>query len=154
AARGSVLWYLHADTGVPSGALAALRASTAPWGCFAVALDSHDPRLRCTAFVMNARARLTGSATGDMAIWARRTLVDAIGGWPALAAFEDLAFTDRARAHARFEVLGPPVTTSARRWEARGVTRTMVEMLALRGAYRAGVDPARLARLYEAGARG
>lgn len=148
AARGDLLWFLHADTGVPAGALAALRAARAPWGCFAVTIGSRDPRLRLTAAGMNLRARRTGSATGDMAIWARRGFVTEVGGWAPLLAFEDLVFTDRARRVARPEVLVPAVTTSARRWQAHGFTRTMLTMFALRGAYRAGVDPGWLGAVY------
>jgi rSAM/selenodomain-associated transferase 2 len=153
AARGDLLWFLHADTGVPAGAVAALRGTRAAWGCFAVRIASRDPRLRLAAAGMNLRARATGSATGDMAIWARRTLVDQVGGWAPLLAFEDLVFTDRARHLAPAEVLTPAVTTSARRWATHGFTRTMLTMLALRGAYRMGVEPGRLAALYRGEAR-
>lgn len=148
AARGDLLWFLHADTGVPPGAVAALRATASAWGCFAVTISSGDPRLRLVATAMNLRARLTGSATGDMAIWARRSLVDQVGGWAPLPAFEDLVFTDQARRFAPAEVLEPAVTTAARRWNTHGITRTILKMAALRGAYRLGADPARLARRY------
>ena len=148
AARGDRLWFLHADTEVPAGAVAALRAARAEWGCFAVEIGSADLRLRATGALMTLRARLTGSATGDMGIWAGRGLVERVGGWPALRAFEDLVFTDRARAVAAWEVLTPRLTTSARRWEARGITRTMAQMMVLRAAYRLGADPTRLAERY------
>ncbi len=148
AARGDVLWFVHADTGVPDGALDVLRSCGAQWGCFVVRIGSPDPVLRWTAHVMNVRARRTGSCTGDMGIWARRDFYAAVGGWPALPAFEDLVFTDRARARVRPAVLEPALTTSARRWEQRGVGRTAAEMLALRWAWRAGVPAERLAGLY------
>ncbi|MDP2307061.1 MAG: TIGR04283 family arsenosugar biosynthesis glycosyltransferase [Pseudomonadota bacterium] len=148
AARGDLLWFLHADTGVPVGAAAALRATRAAWGCFEVTIASEDPRLRLVAAAMNLRARRTGSATGDMGIWARRPLLAKVGGWVPLLAFEDLVFTDRARRLAPAEVLAPAVTTSARRWNAHGLTRTVLTMLALRAAYRLGADPALLAELY------
>jgi hypothetical protein len=50
---------------------------------------------------------------------------------------------------------GPPaclharVTTSGRRWESRGVLRTIVLMWRLRLLYFFGARPERLARLYE-----
>jgi hypothetical protein len=40
------------------------------------------------------------------------------------------------------------VVTSARRWERRGVARTVLLMWALRLGYYAGVAPERLARFY------
>jgi hypothetical protein len=44
--------------------------------------------------------------------------------------------------------LRTPVTTSGRRWEARGVWQTMVLMWWLRLRYFFGASPARLARAY------
>jgi hypothetical protein len=50
--------------------------------------------------------------------------------------------------------IGPPlclrerVTTSSRRWEERGVFRTMLLMWRLRLSYWLGADPARLAGRY------
>jgi hypothetical protein len=47
-----------------------------------------------------------------------------------------------------------PVKTSARRWEANGVSRTIVKMLELRVKYHLGVPPDRLAKEWRALARG
>lgn len=148
AAAGSILWFVHADTGVPAGAGAALRAATAPWGCFATTLRSRDPRLRFCGRWMTARARRTGSCTGDMGLWFSRELFGALGGFAPLPALEDLDLSDRARALHPWAVLEPRVTTSARRWELEGTTRTMLRLWALRAGYRLGVDPDRLARSY------
>ncbi len=147
-ATGERLWFLHADTGIPPGLGAQVRDAQARWGCCAVRVGSADPRLRLTGRIMNARARVTGSCTGDMAIWADRALFLAAGGFAPLAALEDLDFSDRLRGSEAWSVLAPRVTTSARRWEAHGVTRTMAWMIALRLGYRLGVDPSRLARAY------
>lgn len=148
AATGDVLWFLHADAVPPVGSDEALRRVPAPWGCFSVQFDSADPRLRLTALGMNRRARRTGSATGDMGIWARRDFFDTTGGFPQLASFEDLVFSERARTRAPWAVLSPPLLVSARRWETRGFTRTTLEHWGLRGAWRLGVPAERLARLY------
>lgn len=153
AARGDRLLFLHADTVVPPGALAAVRAASGRWGCFAVRFDTGDPRLRWTAAVMNARARATGSCTGDMGIWFDRAFLETLGGWSALDAFEDLVLTDAARARARPSVLTPALTASARRWARRGVTRTVAKLLAIRWAYRLGAPPERLATLYRTAPR-
>ncbi|GDX79489.1 glycosyl transferase [Deltaproteobacteria bacterium] len=148
AATGSILWFVHADTGVPAGAGAALRGAAAPWGCFATTLRSRDPRLRFCGRWMTARARRSGSCSGDMGLWFRRELFTALGGFAPLPALEDLELSDRARAQHPWAVLEPRITTSARRWELEGTTRTMVRLWALRAGYRLGVDPDRLARSY------
>lgn len=155
AARGDLLWFLHADTRVPPGAAAALRsaATCASWGCFEVRISSPDPRLQLTAWLMNRRARRTGSCTGDMGIWCGRSFFDAIGGFSSLPVLEDLDFSDRARRSQEAAVLRPALETSARRWEQHGVGRTMLRLWGMRAAYRLGVAPERLARHYRRPAR-
>lgn len=150
AARGDLLWFLHADSRVPRGAGDALRraARVAEWGCFETRVESRDPRLRWTGFVMSTRARATGSCTGDMGLWMRRGLYERLGGFAPLPALEDLDLSDRARAVARCHVIPLPLGTSARRWEAEGVNRTVLRMLLVRAGYRAGLDPAWLVRAY------
>lgn len=150
AASGELLWFVHADTTVPAGAGPAIRASQAPWGCFAVRIEHDDPRLRLTSWLMTRRAQRSGSCTGDMGIWLDRAFLAALGGWPTHDALEDLVLTDAARARARPAVLTPALGTSARRWARRGVNRTIAEMLALRWAYRLGAPPDRLAARYRA----
>lgn len=150
AARGEVVWFVHADTRVPAGAGEALRAAAARegWGCFATRVESADPRLRVCGAWMTARARRTGVCTGDMGMWLRREVYDDVGGFPPWAAFEDLELADRARARHRWAVVDLPLGTSARRWERDGVSRTILRMWALRAGFRLGVDPALLARAY------
>lgn len=145
-ARGDRLWFLHADAGVPVGSGRAVREATAAWGCFEVQVRSTDPRLKRTAAWMNRRARRSGSATGDMGIWIDRVLLEQLGGVPELRVMEDLVLTDRARARSRPDVLAPPLELDTRRWESSGVNRTVVQMWALRVAFRLGVPPERLAR--------
>jgi hypothetical protein len=61
---------------------------------------------------------------------------------------EDVALCRALKRAGRLVALHETVVTSARRWERRGVARTVVLMWGLRAAYYAGVPPARLARLY------
>jgi hypothetical protein len=44
--------------------------------------------------------------------------------------------------------LSEPVLTSSRRWETRGVVRTILLMWRLRAEYALGADPANLAERY------
>ena len=150
AARGELLWFVHADAAIPAGSGQALRtaAGTRPWGCFEVDLQSADPRLRFTAWWMNRRAALTGSCTGDMALWLRRDFYEALGGFATLPAFEDLDLSDRARRRSPPALLRPAIGVDPRRWEGRGVNRTILRLWALRAAWRLGLPPARLATLY------
>lgn len=143
------LWFVHADSTLDAGAGAALRGATGPWGCFRTRIQSPDLRLRMTGWMMTQRAVLTGACTGDMGIWADRRFYERVGGFGPLPALEDLAFSDRARAIEPAEVLAPVLETSARRWTAHGVNRTMLRMWMIRLGYRVGIDPSRLSRRYE-----
>ena len=71
------------------------------------------------------------------------------GGYPPIALMEDIALSQRLRRWSRPLCLTPPVITSGRRWERRGVWRTMALMWWLRLRYFLGASPARLRRLYE-----
>ena len=147
AARGDALLFLHADTRLPPNAaqlvLAAL--STRRWGRFDVQIDGRHWLLRVVACAMNLRSRVTGIATGDQAIFVRR---DAFTGFPEIALMEDIAFSRAMKRRGRPACLRERVRTSGRRWESRGVLRTIFLMWRLRLAYFFGARPDKLARIY------
>ncbi len=151
-AAGEVLWFLHSDTVPGEGAgetiLAALAASWRGWGRFDVRLSGRQPMLRVVEAMMNLRSRLSGIATGDQAVFVRRALFEAAGGFPDIPLMEDLALSRRLKRHGRPVCLRARVTTSSRRWDENGVLRTVALMWRLRLAYALGADPGRLARRY------
>jgi rSAM/selenodomain-associated transferase 2 len=152
AAAGDILVFLHADTTLPVGALPAIAAALdagTQWGRFDVRIEGRSPLLWMVARMMNARSRLTGIATGDQAIFARRDAFEAVGGFPAIPLMEDVALSRALRRRAPPCCLRLAVTTSARRWERHGVLRTIVLMWRLRLAYALGADPHRLAHRYD-----
>ena len=153
-ASGDVLLFLHADCRLPADAGRALRAAVAGgarWGRFDVRLDSPRRSLALVGAAMNLRSRLTGIATGDQAIFVDRSLWEALDGYAPIPLMEDVELSARARRVARCACLRERVTVSARRWETRGVARTVVEMWAWRAAYALGVSPRTLHRLYYGG---
>lgn len=150
-ARGEALLFLHADTCLPEDADALVLAALAgrAWGRFDVRIDSRRPLLGLVGAMMNLRSRLSGIATGDQAMFVRRTVFESAGGFPAIALMEDIELSARLRAgHGRPACLRARVTTSARRWESRGAWRTILLMWRLRLMYRLGADPVALARRY------
>ena len=152
AASGELLWLLHADSRVPHGAAAALLTACeagACWGRFDVRLSGRHPLLRLVERAMNLRSCVTGIATGDQGIFVTRDAFAQIGGFPEIPLMEDIALSKRLCRLARPACLRPPLTTSSRRWESRGVLRTILLMWRLRLAYALGADPARLARRYD-----
>lgn len=154
AASGAVFLFLHADSFLPPGADHAVEAGLAGstnvrvWGRFDVRIDGASRLLPVIAWFMNLRSRASGIATGDQAMFVRRDAFARVGGFPPLALMEDIALS------ARLKRLSPPlclrqrVVTSGRRWERRGVLRTMVLMGWLRLRFFFGAAPSRLARSY------
>jgi rSAM/selenodomain-associated transferase 2 len=152
AATGDVLLFVHADTLLPrrydACIAAALAARDVIGGRFDVRLDGPSRLLPLVAAAMNARSRLTRIATGDQALFVRRGVFEALGGYPRIPLFEDVRFSAALKRVGRLACVREPVTTSARRWEQRGVVRTIVLMWGIRLAFALGVSPERLHRLY------
>jgi rSAM/selenodomain-associated transferase 2 len=151
AAHGDILLFLHADTRLPERAdaliIRALAAGSA-WGRFDVIIEGRPAMLKVVAWMMNQRSRRTGIATGDQAIFVRRSVFDSLGGFPDQPLMEDIELSRRLGRIGRPACLRERVTTSGRRWEARGMWRTIFLMWRLRWRYWRGESPAVLAKAY------
>lgn len=152
-AKGGVLLFLHADTQLPPMAdqlvLHALeRPHAAGWGRFDVRIEGSPWMLPVVATLMNLRSRWSGIATGDQAIFMRRALFEAVGGFPDQPLMEDVEISRRLRAVSAPVCLRERVRTSGRRWESRGVWRTIFLMWRLRWRYWRGEPAASLAEAY------
>jgi len=156
AAAGDVLLFLHADSRLPDAAdrlvLQGLAEGGAAWGRFDVRIAGLHPLLRVVETMMNLRSRLTRICSGDQGIFVRREAFESVGGYPDQELMEDIAISARLRRLSAPLCLRERCLTSARRWESRGVLRTIVLMWWLRLQYALGAAPARLARGY--GTRG
>ena len=154
-AKGDTLLFLHADTSLPPSAdflvAKALARSERLWGRFDVRISPATPLLNIVACAMNLRSRLSGIATGDQAIFVRRSTFAAVGGFPDIPLMEDIAFSKIMKSFSRPICLGNPVITSARRWSKHGVVRTILLMWRLRLAYFFGSDPHDLVKRYHYG---
>lgn len=166
AAGGEVLLFLHADTTLPESAPRAILEALCfidrlvptvsgrhpgeqkCWGRFDVNIDGDPAMLRVIAWCMNLRSRLTGIATGDQALFMTRAAFDAAGGFPDQPLMEDIDMCKRLKRQSAPVCLRDKVTTSGRRWEQRGVWRTIWLMWQLRLAYFLGASPEYLAARY------
>nr|WP_295768228.1 TIGR04283 family arsenosugar biosynthesis glycosyltransferase [Rhodoferax sp.] len=149
---GATLLFLHADTHLPPAAdtlvARALNRGSHHWGRFDVHIAGQYGMLRVIAALMNVRSRWTGIATGDQALFMTRVAFEKVGGFPAQPLMEDVEMSKRLLRLSRPACLRQRVVTSGRRWETRGVWRTVLLMWRLRFAYWRGVSPERLAGRY------
>lgn len=151
AAAGDALLFLHADTRLPAQGIAQVHEALARggiWGRFDVRIEGDSPWLRVIGLLMNLRSRWSGIATGDQAIFVKRAAFDAVGGFPDQPLMEDIELSKRLKRLGRPVCLRGPAVTSGRRWQTRGVWRTILLMWRLRLAYWLGASAETLAERY------
>ena len=149
--REEILLFLHADTRLPGGALEQIRDGLKQgqvWGRFDLRFDNPGWSFRLIAFMMNWRSRLSGIATGDQAMFMTRKAFMQVRGFDEIPLMEDIAMSRKLKKLGRPLCLSSRVTTAARRWEQKGIIRTILLMWGLRLAYWLGVSPQRLAEWY------
>lgn len=151
-ADGDVLLFLHADTRLPAGFDAAIEDALADpavvGGRFDVRLVPSTPRLDLTAALINRRSRWSRIGTGDQALFVRRAVFVAMGGFPDLPLMEDVAFSRELKRRGGIACLRLRVETSSRRWLKDGPLRTVLLMWWLRFLFWCGVPAERLKRRY------
>jgi rSAM/selenodomain-associated transferase 2 len=152
AAAGDVLLFLHADTRLPPSAIgdvtAALSDPRRIGGRFDLKLDDDRAVFRLIGFLISLRSRVSKVATGDQAIFVRREVFAALGGFREIPILEDVEFCRRLKRTGKIACLRSRVVTSARRWQKDGVARTIALMWLLKFLFLIGVSPFRLKRFY------
>ena len=130
ASSGGLLVFLHGDTRLTAEHLRILRRVAADRafaaGAFALNLTPPRPALRCIAWGANQRARLLGLPYGDQVLMIRRGLFLSVGGFSDRRP-EDLDLVLRLKKQARLRLLGPPVSSSGRRWLEGGYWHTTIK---------------------------
>lgn len=151
---------LHADTRLPAGWVEAVRGALSEpsvvGGAFAFEFDAGSaplgwPTRALLGFVawgVRLRLRFLKLPYGDQALFARRDVLEEIGGVPQVPILEDLDLVKALQARGELSLLGEAVTTSPRRYLARGVLRTMLRNWAALAAWRLRVPRDSLARWY------
>jgi len=152
AARGRVLWFLHADAWPERAAVAAIeRAITAGavggWFRFRFRGDATAWK-RCLAALTNWRCRLGGIPYGDQGLFMLRAAYLAAGGFPDQPLFEEVPLVRRLRRIGDFRGLPQAIGVSPRRWERDGWLRRSLHNRLLAIGYLLGLPPGTLARYY------
>ncbi len=152
ASTGEELRFLHADTHHRTGAVRSVAGALADprliGGGFRHRYRDPDILLRVISFYATARSLLFGVHYGDQGLFMRRSAFDAVGGFPDMPLFEDLAMSRALRRRGRVTTLPMPVDTSARRLTRGGVARTALKFCWMKIRHARGIDPADLKRRY------
>jgi len=152
-ATGDIFLFLHADTVLEQGwakeLCASLDDASVIGGAFTFRIDNPAPKYRLVEAWVSMRCRIFKLPYGDQAVFVTRETLEAIGGIPRAPIMEDLDLVRAMRARGRLARLDLPVTTSARRYRARGVTRTVLRNALAAVAWRFDVDRQRVADWYQ-----
>jgi rSAM/selenodomain-associated transferase 2 len=152
AVAGDWLCFLHADVRMPRGARDALpaavadeRVSAAVWR---FAVDAGGLWFRLIELGAWIRDRIGGLTYGDQGLLVRRSLYEAVGGFPEIPVMEDVAMIRALKRRGVVHHLDASLVVSARRWEREGPFKTWIRNALLVTAYLGGVPPKRLVRWY------
>jgi rSAM/selenodomain-associated transferase 2 len=151
AASGEVLVFLHADSRLPPDAHAlvvrAVERRGAIGGNFSLRFAGGD-RFSRVLGAWYAAQRRAGIYYGDSTMWVRADVFRGLGGFRELPIMDDYDFARRLERSGSTACLSGPATTSARRWRALGIPRTILSWIVIRWLFVAGVPAERLAGLY------
>jgi len=132
AASGEWLLFLHADTLLPSDALARIDGSprSVRAGCFRHRFSGSTPALRLLSWLHNRRFAVTRVIYGDQAMFVSSELFRGLGGFPDCD-MEDIAFSLALRRVTRPVMVPATVVTDSRKFAAMGPLRATARSVSL-----------------------
>jgi len=149
-AGGDLLLFLHADSSLPEEGIKAIHAAIedpgVEAGAFRLRFDRTSPLLNFYSLCTRLSSPLI--CFGDRALFVRREVFDALGGFPDIPVFEDLELVRRLHRRGGFAFLPGYVTTAARRFDEHGPLRQQLLNSYLWTRYLLGTPPEKLADLY------
>lgn len=141
AAGGDWLLFLHADTRLQPSALRRIAAlpEAAEAGCFRQRFASRSRLLALLSWLHNRRFLATRVIYGDQAMFVRRRLFEALGGFSERP-MEDIDFSLRLKAATRPVMLPERVVTDPRKFDRLGHGRALWRAVSLLVRFRIGSD--------------
>lgn len=142
ASSGEVLLFAHADTQLPVGSFGAIEAALSDSeviaGAFRLGFDSDRWPYRLIAVGANLRNRLGFGPFGDQGLFVLRERFFEAGQYHSGVYLEDFELVRRLQRLGLFTVVPLQVRTSVRRWEQKGVFRTLLMHWVMSAAYLLG----------------
>ncbi|MEM9075757.1 MAG: TIGR04283 family arsenosugar biosynthesis glycosyltransferase [Bacteroidota bacterium] len=150
-AKGSILYFLHADTLPPKGfdtiILDAVEEGSQS-GCFRMKFDSNNPMLRFFAWL--TRINHTLCRGGDQSLFIEKDLFELTEGFDEnYFIYEDTEFIQRLYEQTEFKVLPEYVITSARKYRDKGWFKVQFHFGMIHLKNYMGAGPEELYRYYQ-----
>jgi hypothetical protein len=151
-ARGEVLWFLHADAGVPAKSIDRIRTALddpgVAGGCFRLRYPRAESIYRVSDSLGNLGVKVFGFALGDHGIFCRREAFAGVGGYPDVPILEDAELYRRLKRIGRMRQISERIASDPRTFEKCGRYRTTAVYFLILALYVAGVPIAWLNRIY------
>jgi rSAM/selenodomain-associated transferase 2 len=148
-AKGDTILFLHADTRLPEDWAGSVRSALADpgvvGGAFRLRFEPPSSALRLIEWGTRLRVALLRLPYGDQALFARRAVLESLGGIPQVEVLEDLDLVRALKRRGRIACLALPATTSARRYRSAGVLRTVLRNAAAVAGWWLGLPRGRIA---------
>ena len=154
-ALGEIVLFLHADSRLPEGWDTAVRAAMKTPGVTLGAFTFYVPEkimgIKIIAWGVHMRSRFFQMPYGDQGLFLPRALFEKLEGFPDIPIMEDVALVKKAKQHGNILIIKEKLATSGRRWQQRGIVKTLLlnQFILLASAF--GVSPERLRDIYRKG---
>ncbi len=149
-ATGDVLIFLHADTFLPVNAFSLINeyflVRRVHIATFKMKFDKQSLLMDIYSWFTKFDSIFT--TFGDQAIVIRRDFFNKLNGFPNLTIFEDVELCRKARSKTKIYKLPAFVTTSARRFELRGILKNQLLNGLYIIQYLVGIDPNNIYKKY------
>ena len=153
AARGEILFFLHADSLPPPEAFAQIQLQCKDpkiiGGAFEHRFYESLWSLRTISWINRRRYRITRNYYGDQGIFVRAKAFRALGGYRELSLMEDLDLSRRLKGMGRTALIRLPLLTSGRRFIDRGPWRTFAFIVWLLFLHTLRIDTERYAKHWQ-----
>ncbi len=152
AARGDVLYFVHADTVPPPSFARDIETEIAAgtvMGCYRYRFNSPSRLLRINAYF--TRFQYLWCQGGDKTFFILRSAFEQMGGYnERFVVMEEYDFLRRAKKHYPLRILPKDALVSARKYEHNSWLRVQLANAGAFTLFRLGTEPARIKRFYYA----
>ncbi len=152
-ASGRILLFLHADVYPPEDVFYEIRKiidSGAIGGAFRIHTKTgKNPVFDFLVRLSDIRSRYSRKPFGDQGIFCKKEVFDRLGGYREIPLFEDYDFSKRLNREGNIRISKKEMIVSGRRYIQWGLIKSFIVMKSLQIAYRLGVDPQILSKIYQ-----